>query len=752
MFSALILSLLLVVSPAAHGESTAAPVNQVDAMIGTSGGGQTYPAAGVPFGMTQWAPQTREGEHKCVAPYYFGDTRIQGFRGSHFMSGSCTEDYGSVTLMPVSGSLKLGARERASPFSHAEEQAAPYRYAVTLADYGIRAEVTARSHAGMLRFVFERPGKDWILVQSNSRVGEGSVTIDLKRNEIYGFNPVHRLYAGQGKPAGFSGWFVVRFDRKFTAGGTWSGGLRRKGSTEQTGTEGAPGAYVSFNLRPGEAVQAKVGMSFTSLEEARRNLDAEIPDWDFEQVENQTRAEWNAALGKIQIDEPDAVKRRIFYTALYHTLLLPREFSDVDGSYSGFANAGRIEHADGFKYYDDFSLWDTFRAVHPLFTILDPGRDEDMIKSLILKGEQGGFLPIYPAWNSYTSEMVGDHADAVIADAYMKGIRGFDIREAYRLMRKNAMDAPRSEAEYLDGKGRRGLASYLKYGYIPLEDTVPDHFHNNEQVTRTLEYAYDDFLVGEIARALGKESDAAMFTRRAQNYRNVIDPSDGFARGRYENGAWASPFNPGGHYSYITEGLPYQDTFFVPQDMDGLIRLIGGPKAFVAKLDGLFAGGYYDQGNEPSHQIAYLYDYAGAAWKTQLHVRKILESDYFDRPDGLPGNDDCGQISAWYVFSALGFYPVTPGLPTYRIGSPLFDGAAIHLPSGRTFRVVAEGAPEGRQYIRAATLNGEPLDRDWIRHEEIVSGGELEFHMSSQPDPDWPVRAALIHARQPLTK
>jgi len=750
MFPALILSLLSILSPAAPAGSATA-VEQVNPMIGTSGGGQTYPAAGVPFGMTQWAPQTREGEQKCIAPYYFADSRIEGFRGSHFMSGSCTQDYGSVTLMPVSGALKLGAQERASAFSHAEEQAAPYRYAVTLSDYGIRAEVTATSHAGFLRFVFERPGKAWILVQSNSRAGDGSVTIDLKRNEIYGFNPARRLYAGQGKLAGFSGWFVVRFDRKFAAGGTWSGGIQRRGSTEQTGTQGAPGAYVSFDLKPGQSVQAKVGMSFTSLEEARRNLDAEIPGWDFQRVESQTRAEWNAVLGKIQIDEPDEVKRRIFYTALYHGLLVPREFSDVDGSYPGFANEGRIEHARGFKYYDDFSLWDTFRAVHPLFTILDPDRDQDMIESLILKGEQGGFLPIYPAWNSYTSEMVGDHADAVIADAYMKGIRGFDIEGAYRLMRKNATELPQSEAEYLDGKGRRGLRSYLKYGYIPVEDSVPDHFHDNEQVTRTLEYAYDDFLVGEMAHALGKQSDAALFDRRAQNYRNIIDPTTGFARGRHADGSWTSPFDPAGNYSYITEGLPYQDTFFVPQDIDGLIGLLGGPQKFAAKLDGLFAGGHYDQGNEPSHEIAYLYDYANAAWKTQMHVRQILEADYFDRPDGLPGNDDCGQISAWYVFSALGFYPVAPGLPEYRIGTPLFDDAAIHLPNGKTFRIVATGASEGKVYIRSAMLNGKPLDRDWISHQEIITGGELEFHMSSQPNPDWPTRTSLQQARQSLT-
>lgn len=736
----IILVLLSNLAPATiHGLDS--PIALVDPLIGTAGGGQTYPAAGVPFGMTQWTPQTRDGELKCIAPYYFADTKIQGFRGSHFLSGSCTQDYGSVTVMPISGNLRLGAQERASSFSHAQEETSPDRYAVTLNDYQIRAELTGASHSGFMRFVFGRQGRAWILVQSNSRTGDGAMTIDAKRGEIYGFNPARRLYAGQGKLAGFSGYFVVRFDRPFLVGGTWSGPVQRKGATQQAADQGAPGAYVAFDLKAGDVVQVKVGMSFTSLDQARRNLDAEIRGWEFHDVEKQAHAKWNAILDRFQIDEPDLAKQKIFYTALYHAFLLPREFSDVSATYPGFAGEGRIETARRFVYYDDFSIWDTFRAVHPLFTILAPRRELDMVKSLLAKGEQGGFLPIFPAWNSYTSEMVGDHADAVIADAYFKEINAFDIDEAYRLMRRNATEMPKTRAEYQDGRGRRGLESYLKYGYIPLEDSVSDANpnHPNEQVSRTLEYAYDDFLVGEVAQALGKNDDAAMFARRAKNYRYVIDPGTGFARGRHVDGAWDSPFDPAGQYSYITEGIPYQDTFFVPQDMDGLISLLGGPKAFVAKLDGLFAGGYYDQGNEPSHEIAYLYDYAGAAWKTQMHVRQVLDTQYFDRPDGLPGNDDCGQTSAWYIFSALGFYPVTPGLPEYRIGTPLFNAVRIQLPNGKTFHIVAAGASEGKQYIRSAKLNGKPLERPWLTHEEIISGGELVFEMSSQANPDWPV-------------
>lgn len=374
----IILVLVSSLAPATiHGLDS--PIALVDPLIGTAGGGQTYPAAGVPFGMTQWTPQTRDGELKCIAPYYFADTKIQGFRGSHFLSGSCTQDYGSVTVMPISGNLRLGAQERASLFSHAQEETSADRYAVTLNDYQIRAELTGASHSGFMRFVFGRQGRAWILVQSNSRPGDGAVTIDAKRGEIYGFNPVRRLYAGQGKLAGFSGYFVVRFDRPFMVGGTWSGSVQRKGATQQAADAGAPGAYVAFDLKAGDVVQVKVGMSFTSLDQARRNLDAEIPGWGFHDLEKQAHAKWKAVLDRFQIDEPQVTKQKIFYTALYHAFLMPREFSDVSGTYPGFAGEGRIETARSFVYYDDFSLWDTFRAVHPLFTILAPRRELDYV-------------------------------------------------------------------------------------------------------------------------------------------------------------------------------------------------------------------------------------------------------------------------------------------------------------------------------------------------------------------------------------
>ncbi len=699
----------------------------VHPLVGTSAQGQTFPVAGVPFAMTDWTPQTRDGEAKCIAPYYFEDKRIQGFRGSHFLSGSCTQDYGSFTIMPVSGKLKVDAEARASAFSHAEESAHPYRYSVTLSDYDIFAEMTGTLRSGLMRFRYNRPGAAWLVIQNNRRPGvtEDEISFDAQRNEVSGWNAVYRIYAGNGKPAGFKGYFVMQFDRAVRTGDAAATRSPKAASSQRSDM------HLGFDLKPGDALQVRVGTSFTSVEEARRNLQAEIPGWNFDQVAAAARAQWEAALGAVQI-AGDAPERRIFYTALYHSLLLPRTFSDVDGSYPRFAGGGKIETAKGFTYYTDYSIWDTFRALHPLLTILDPKREGEMVESLVAAGTQGGFLPIYPAWNSYTSEMIGDHADAIIVDAYAKGIRNFDVQQAYKLMRRNALESP-SQGDYVDGRGRRGLVSYLKYDFIPLEDHVPYSFHKDEQVSRTLEYAYDDFLVGALARDLGFDADAKAFQQRSGNWHNVIDPQTGFARGRHSDGAWITPFDPTKTASYITEGLPFQYTFFVPQNIPGLMDALGGKQAFVAKLDALFAQGLYDQGNEPSHHIAYLYNAAGVPAKTQRQVRSILDSQYADRPDGLSGNDDCGQMSAWYVMSALGFYPVTPGVPEYEIGTPRFDDVIVNLPEGRRLHLVAKGAEAGALYIRTIQWDGEPFAGHTIPHARLMKGGELVFTMASTP-------------------
>jgi predicted alpha-1,2-mannosidase len=427
------LPLLLFFLPALAGEAVKRPANYADPLIGTAHDGQTYPAAGVPFGMTQWTPQTRDGEAKCVAPYYYKDSRLQGFRGTHSWSGSCTQDYGSFTIMPETGPVKTGAEARSSSFKREREHATPWLYQVTLDNYGIDAEVTGSLRTGFLRFSYPAFTSPEIVIQVNSTPGEGEVHVDPLSKEIYGGNPVHRIYAGSGKPAGFSGYFVARFEQPFESFGTWSGAEIREGSREEQGARGQPGAFLRFRAGARNKVKVRIGASFSSVAQARKNLDAES-NWDFEKTRDSAHRAWSKALSQVEIRGGTEDQRTVFYTALYHALLMPRTFSDAGGSYPGFAGEGQIHFAQGFIYYDDFSLWDTFRALHPLLTILDPKRTQDMAQSLVSKGRQGGWMPIFPGWNSYTSAMIGDHDVEMIVDAYAKGIRGFDVQEAYRLM------------------------------------------------------------------------------------------------------------------------------------------------------------------------------------------------------------------------------------------------------------------------------------------------------------------------------
>lgn len=714
------------------------PMRDVNLRIGTAADGQTYPAIGMPFGMTHWTPETRPGEVKCIAPYYDSDRRLTGFRGTHFISGSCVRDYGSFTLMPESGRLRLLGKERASAFEHASEQMSPAKYSVRLPEEKIEATIAGLSRSGLFQFRFERNESAWFVVQNNASLPTGWTSIDLKLKEVTGEVPVRRLYAGNGKPAGFSCYFVIQFDHELMAQGSWSAQSRHADVPRQATTSGESGVYIGFKAKAGDVVHARIGTSFVSLDEARENLKGEIDTWNVDDIANRSEAEWRKLLHSVDVTTPSDDRRAIFYTALYHASLQPRTFSDLDGSYPSFGGNVRTEHAAGFVYYDDFSIWDTFRAVHPWVLLSAPDREKDMVRSLVEKGRQGGYLPIFPAWNSYTSEMVGDHAIAIIADAYVKGLRGFDADAAFELARKNATSLPTSYAQYVDGRGRRALKSYLRYGFIPLEDPVAEAFHQKEQVSRTLEYAYDDFLVGTMAAALGRDSDAEVFRKRSANWRNVFDSSTSFVRGRYENGNWVTPFEPYKEVSWITEGLPAQYSFFVPQDIPGLIEAMGGRGNFVSKLDDLFRLGAYNHGNEPSHHIAYLYDQADAAWKTQEHVYQIMTQQYGNGPGGLMGNDDSGQISAWFLFSSIGFYPVTPGTPIYWIGSPFFDKAVLHVPSGKNFTVVAKGAGEGKHFISSATLNGKSLNRCWLNHSEIEAGGELVFEMSSNPVDRWP--------------
>ncbi len=754
------LGLLLVLTLSTRAQQT--PEDQVHPRNGTMGEGQTYPAVGMPFAMTNWTPQTRAGETKCVAPYYYADPKIQGIRASHFLSGGCVPDYGSLTFMPGSGPLHTDAVARSSVFDHATEHATPYLYSVGLPDAHAEISVTGTVRAGILQVRYTANAPDaWLVVENNARAGEGWIQVDASAREITAEVPIRREYAGSGKPAGFSGWFVAQVDRGVSANGTYIGAITKDGATRQDG-DGAPprvinvpkmmtstggasaaaasapvsaprpgfGTYLHFGaVHKGDVITVRVGTSFTSIEEARSNLRAEIPDWNFQRVETSARAAWHARLSSIEIDGRDKAQS-IFYTALYHAMLQPRIYSDVSGTYPRFNDHGAVEHTTrGVPQYDDFSIWDIFRAQAPLMMILDPKLEAAMLQSIVTKGEQGGFLPIFPAWNSYTSEMVGDHAAAMLADAWSKGIRGFDVERAYRLIRKNATELPATHEEYVDGKGRRGLDSYLKYGYIPLEDHMSDAFHKDEQVSRTMEYAYDDAMIGRLAEVLGHSEDATRFGQRGENWRKVFDAESGFVRGRHADGTWAVPSDPTRHVSWITEGTPWQYTFFVPQNVQGLMDVLGGREKFTARLDEFFAKDYDDHGNEPGHHIAYLYAAAGHADKGQKVVRNIVDTQYRDAPDGLAGNDDAGQMSAWYVMSALGFYQVCPGIPVYTLAAPRFDSMRLHLPNGRTLHISARGTEFGNIKAQRVALNGRPLKNFTLTHADLMRGGELRFDM-----------------------
>lgn len=699
--------------------------------------GQTLPAVLEPNGMNFWTPQTRDSEEKCIAPYYYRDSLFQGFRNSHWIVGGCTQDYGSMTLMPLYGTLRCQAGERATRFSHADEVATPAYYAVSLPDEGIRAELTARSRSAIFRFTYQQAGKAYLVVTPNSDEGQGFVCIDTVNNRIYGYNPVHRIYQGWGQPAGFSGHFVVEFQKKISGYGTFSADSLSDAALQQD-SRPAVGAYVAFDVAAGEEVLVKAVSSFVDADGAQRNLLSEIPHWDFEQTRHELTDIWERRFSLIQLESDDREALAKFYGAFYRSSFLPRTYNDVDGRYPAFATGKPVmQLAEGQTYYDDYSLWDTYRALHPLVNLITPQRGGEMMQSLVHKYEQGGWMPIFPCWNSYTSAMIGDHGTAALADAWVKGITNFDMEKAYEGMRKNAFDRPTTLEEYRNGMGRRALDSYVKYGYIPLEDSVPDAFHTCEQVSRTLEYAYDDFALAQVAAALGKTDDCRALMERARNYRNVIDPRTGYAQGRHADGTFLNDDNAFRFTRFITEGAPCHYTWYVPQDPYGLMALMGGREVYAAKLDSMFTEGRYWHGNEPCHQVAFMFNYAGQPWKTQQAVRHILDTEYHNTPGGLAGNDDAGQMSAWYVFAAMGFYPVCPGTPYYMLASPSFPVVTLYPEGGRPFTVKAKGASARNIYIQRATLNGRPYTRNYLNHADIVQGGVLELEMGPEPNREW---------------
>jgi predicted alpha-1,2-mannosidase len=697
-----------------------------DPLVGTDSSfelshGSTYPAVFLPFAMSNWTAQTGEGGW----PYQYRKDKIRGFRSTHRPS-AWMSDWGSFSVMPMTGELRLAPDQRASKFRHREEDARAYRYRVLLEDYGIQAETAPTRHGGILRFTFPKAEHAWVVI--DDRPGGSAIHIDPVARTIGGINSS----APRSTAANFRVYFVAVFDRAFTVHGVSD-----------------DAAWVGFATKQGERITVRVGTSLIGAEQARRNLDREIPQPDFDRVASDARAEWDRELGRIEVAGGSEADRRTFYTALYHAFQMPRMLAETDASgaavhcspYDGKVHSGPM--------FSDTGFWDTFRAEFPLLALLQPARDAEIIRAMLNAFDEGGWIPRWPN-PAETNVMIGTHADSVIADAYAKGIRDYDVDKAYRALHKDATQTGSGAFE-----GRGGLEDYVRLGYVPADHGVP------ESVSRALEYAYDDFCVATLARALGKADDYRTFTARSRNYRNVFDPSAGFMRGRTASGAWVQPFDPLDWGGVFTEGNAWQWLWSVQQDVPGLIELLGGRDAFIHKLDALFhmtsdfkVGGYgkvihemtesklenmgqYAHINEPVHHVIYLYDYVGQPWKAQKLVREVMARLYQPGPGGWLGDEDTGQMSAWYVFSALGLYPVVPGRPIYALGTPLFTHATIHLENGRTFTVEAVRRAPNDVYVQSVTWRGRALEGPWIEHSQITTGGDLRFVLGPRPNEKW---------------
>ncbi len=757
------LSTAVVLASPKPGSRAAAetPADFVDPFIGTGGEGHTYPGATVPFGMVQLSPDTDVRPFRQSFPWAAGyrhsDSTILGFSHTHF-SGTGHSDMGDVLLVPTVGPLQLDPGPADNPdagyrsrFSHDRERATPGYYSVYLSDPKIQVELTATNRVGLHRYTFPASADARVLLDLVSSIYnyDGKVLWSQIRVES------STLVTGYRQTKGWAPnrqiYFALQFSRPFTsyalfneADETYKGFGKSGRQLENYPEIAGRKLKASFNFKTGagEVILAKVAISAVGIDGALQNLRAEVPDWDFEGVRRRAREAWNRELGRIDV-EGDRKQKQLFYTSLYHAMLAPVTYMDVDRRYRGADQA--IHVADGFTNHHIFSLWDTFRALHPLFTLVQPQRDADMIRSMLAHREQSvhKILPIWSFGSHETWCMIGYHAVAVIADAYVKGVRGFDAAAALE-----AMQASATYASY------GGLGEYMARGFVPIDK-------EKEGASKTLEYAYDDWTIAQMARAMGREKDAAAFEKRAQSFRNIFDPASGFMRAKQTDGRFREPFDPiyAQYGSDYTEGNAWQYTWFVPHDVKGLIGLMGGPKVFVDKLDQLFtlkaddpkykqvediAGliGQYAHGNEPSQHIAYLYSYAGQPWRTQERIQQIVSTLFDNTPEGISGNEDCGQMSAWYIFSTLGFYPVSPGRAEYVIGRPGLPRAAIAVPGGKTFTVRAIDLSPRNFYIQSVKLNGAPHDKSFIRHEDILKGGELTFTMGPTPNRTWATAAS----------
>src|ERR1700730_13870127 len=723
--------------------SDKAPVDWVNTFIGTGGSGRgpeyggTMPLVTTPFGMTNWTPQTRQNRIS-VSSYAYEDGAISGFIGTH-QPAIWMGDYGYVTLMPETGNINPTVEYRRLPFTHSDEISTPYYYSVKMgADpaHRIAAELTATDHCAYLRFTFPKGAHGSVLVEATRAGVAGYVAVDASRKEIVGYNPDRMdAHLSNLKLPGFKGYFVARFRRSFHAQGVYQGVLPVADRTEVTAD--AVGAFAKFDTNTDPVVEVQVGTSFISIEQARANLDAELPTWDFESKRDELKRQWNGKLGIADIEGATDDERHIFYTGLYHALLYPKLFSENGRYYSAFD-----DQVHNGVSYTAFSIWDTFRAENSLLTLFAPERIDGMINALLQNYEEGGWLPKWPN-PSYTNIMIGTHADSLIAEATAKGFTGFDYKLAYEAVYKDASTPPDGDTtrRWLDREpgvpyeARAGLTYAKKLGYIHADKV-------SESASSTLEESYDDYAAAQVAKAAGKSDDYEILMQRSRNYRNLFNPARGFMQARNSDGSWASPD------AGWTEGDQWVYLFSPLHDIPGVIALLGGKDAFNAQLDRHFGGHHNQHDNEPSHHYGYLYDFGGQPWKTQALVRQIARNAYSNTPTGVLGNEDCGQMSAWYIVTALGFYPVNPASAQYMIGSPSFTRATLNLPNGRRFEISAANNSPDHPYIQSARLNGKPLAASVITHAQILAGGELEFLMGPTPSgwaKDWRPQRVTPH-------
>ena len=744
---ALLVAVGLATSSCSRQETCNDYTQYVNVFIGTGGHGHTYPGAVVPHGAIQPSPDTRIYGWDACSGYYYNDSTINGFSHTHLSGTGCC-DLGDVLIMPTVGEQDITQEEErgqtkayASAFSHEREKAEPGYYSVMLDRYGIQAEITSTTRGAIHRWTFPKSEDAGVIVDldysldDQTNIGmqleviSDTEVVGHKMTKYWAFDQYINFYAKFSKPFTYT---IV--DDTVTVGDKQK--PRRKALLKFAGTE------------EGEVIYAKVGISAVDIDGAKNNVLSEIPEWDFDGVKAAAHQRWNEYLAKIDIETGDADHRTIFYSALYHAGLQPYTFTDADGRYYGMDM--KVHQGDAEKpVYTIFSTWDTFRAWHPLQTIIAPEFNGELVKSLLLKAREGGILPMWELCSNYTGCMIGYHSVPIIADAYIKGYRDIDINEAYKAMRRTAeydttgIIAPKAVAAILMNQ-----AKYWKnkVGYVPCDK-------DNEAVAKALEFAYNDWCIAQIAKEVGDTAGVALYENFAKAYKIYYDPEVGYMRGKDSEGKWRTPFDPARstHRSDdYCEGNAWQWSWFVPHDPEGLMDLVGGKDVFLSKLDALFAAsseitgesvsadisgliGQYAHGNEPSHHIIHFYNYAGQPWKTQELIDQVLYTLYFNNDNGLSGNEDCGQMSAWYILNAMGFYQVCPGKPVYSIGRPLYDKVTINLTNGKKFVIEAINNSRENKYIQSMELNGKALTEPFFTHDDIMQGGKLVFTMGNTP-------------------